>query len=181
MHRGSRWMWLPTILVVAVSVSCRAGDGTDDGIDPDTLAAEDTQDAAQGSLYDRLGGDPAIASVVDSMVAYAAADTALNFTRAGTANEWEATPENVALLKARLVQFVGQATGGPPVYEGQDMATVHAGMAITDEEFDMLGGHMKRALDVHDVPAAEQDEFMAIVETTRTAIVAPTAEEPAGP
>jgi truncated hemoglobin YjbI len=54
-------------------------------------------------------------------------------------------------------------------------------MAITDEEFDMLGGHMKRALDVHDVPAAEQDEFMAIVETTRTAIVAPTAEEPAGP
>ncbi|MGH7589658.1 MAG: group I truncated hemoglobin [Gemmatimonadota bacterium] len=181
MYRGSHWMWLPTILVVALSVRCQAGDGTDEGIEPDTLAVEDTQAAAQGSLYDRLGGEPAIASVVDSMVAYAAADTALNFTRAGTANEWEATPENVALLKARLVQFVGQATGGPQAYEGQDMATVHAGMAITDEEFDTLGGHLKRALDVHDVPAAEQAELMAIVETTRTAIVAPTAEEPAGP
>jgi len=181
MHRGSRWMWLSMILVVALSASCQAGDGTDEGIEPDTLAAEDTLAAAQGSLYDRLGGEPAIASVVDSMVAYAAADTALNFTRAGTANEWEATPENVALLKTRLVQFVGQATGGPEAYEGQDMATSHEGMAITDEEFDMLGGHLKHALDVHDVPASEQDELMAIVETTRSAIVAPAADEPAGP
>jgi hemoglobin len=174
-------MWLSMILVVALSASCQAGDGTDEGIEPDTLAAEDTLAAAQGSLYDRLGGEPAIASVVDSMVAYAAADTALNFTRAGTANEWEATPENVALLKTRLVQFVGQATGGPEAYEGQDMATSHEGMAITDEEFDMLGGHLKHALDVHDVPASEQDELMAIVETTRSAIVAPAADEPAGP
>jgi hemoglobin len=174
-------MWLSMILVVALSASCQAGDGTDEGIEPDTLAAEDTLAAAQGSLYDRLGGEPAIASVVDSMVAYAAADTALNFTRAGTANEWEATPENVALLKTRLVQFVGQATGGPEAYEGQDMATSHEGMAITDEEFDMLGGHLKHALDVHDVPAAEQDELMAIVETTRSAIVAPAADEPGGP
>jgi hemoglobin len=180
MHRGSRWLWSSTILVVALSARCQAGDGTDDGIEPDTLAVEDTLAAAQGSLYDRLGGEPAIASVVDSLVAYAAADTALNFTRAGTANEWEATPENVALLKTRLVQFVGQATGGPQGYQGGDMGTVHAGMAITDEEFDMLGGHLTHALDVHGVPASEQDELMAIVETTRSAIVAP-AEESDGP
>ena len=181
MHRGSRWQWPLTALVLAFSVGCQARDGTDEGVEPDTLAGGDTLAAAQGTLYDRLGGEAAIASVVDSLVAYAAADTALNFTRAGTANEWEATPENVALLKTRLVQFVGQATGGPQAYEGQDMATAHQGMAITDEEFDMLGGHLKHALDVHDVPAAEQGELLAIVETTRSAIVAPAATEPAGP
>lgn len=180
MHRGSRWLWALTLLVLAFSPGCRAGDGTDEGTEPDTLAGEDTLAAAQGSLYDRLGGEAAIASVVDSMVAYAAADTALNFARTGTANEWEMTPENVALLKTRLVQFVGQATGGPQTYEGQDMATAHEGMAITDEEFDMLGGHLKHALDVHGVPAAEQGELLAIVETTRSAIVAP-AEGTAGP
>ncbi|MGH7542597.1 MAG: group I truncated hemoglobin [Gemmatimonadota bacterium] len=181
MYRRSRWMWLSTSLVVALSAGCQPGGGTDEGVEPDTLAVEDTLAAAQESLYERLGGEPAIASVVDSLVAYAAADTELNFTRAGTANEWEATPENVELLKARLVQFVGQATGGPQVYEGQDMGTVHAGMAITDDEFDRLGGHLARALDVHAVPTAEQDELMAVVETTRSAIVAPAAEESAGP
>ncbi|MGH7563078.1 MAG: group I truncated hemoglobin [Gemmatimonadota bacterium] len=185
MHSGPRWFWLPTILVIAISAGCQPGDdGTDEGIEPDTMAVEDTlAAAAEGSLYDRLGGEPAIASVVDSMVAYATADTELNFTRQGTTNEWEATPENIALLKTRLVQFVGQATGGTQVYEGQDMATVHRGMAITDEEFDRLGGHLQHALDVHDVPAREQDELMAIVETTRTAIVAApgasASEEPA--
>lgn len=181
MPHGSRWLGLTKVLAITLLASCRAGDGTEEGIQPDTLAALDTLAAAQGSLYDRLGGEPAIASVVDSMVAYAAADPALNFTRAGTAKEWEATPENVALLKTRLVQFVGQATGGPQVYEGQDMGTVHAGMAITNQEFDLLGGHLKHALDVHAVPAAEQDELLAIVETTRSAIVAPAAEQPVAP
>lgn len=177
MYSEARWLWLPTVLVIALFASCRAGgDDTDEGIEPDTMAAGDT--LAEGSLYDRLGGEPAIASVADSLVAYASADEALNFTREGTANEWEATPENVALLKTRLAQFVGQATGGPQVYEGQDMATAHAGMAITDEEFDRLGDHLKHALDVHAVPGREQDELMAIVETTRTAIVA--ADEQAG-
>lgn len=184
MHSGPRRFWLPIVLLTAITAGCQPGDdGTDEGIEPDTMAAEDTlAAAAEGSLYDRLGGEPAIASVVDSMVAYAAADTALNFTRQGTANEWEATPENTALLKSRLVQFVGQATGGPQIYEGQDMTTAHRGMAITDEEFDRLGGHLRHALDVHDVPAREKDELMAIVETTRTAIVAvpgAPASEPA--
>lgn len=174
MFDGSRLLWLPTMLLIVLTGGCRAeGGDAGDGIEPDTMAAA-ADTLAAGSLYDRLGGEAAIASVVDTMVAYAAADTALNFTRAGTENEWEATPENVELLKTRLVQFVGQATGGPQVYEGRDMATAHAGMAITDEEFDRLGSHLQHALDVHDVPAQEQEELMAIVETTRSAIV--TAE-----
>lgn len=138
----------------------------------DTLApAADTVAAA--TLYDRLGGEAAIAAVVDTFVSLAAADTELNFTRQGTANEWDATPENVELLKTRLVQFVGQATGGPQVYEGGDMATAHAGMEITNEEFDMLAGHLGAALDAYDVPEAEKQELFAVVETTRSAIVAP--------
>lgn len=70
MHHGSRRMRLPTILAVALLAGCQAGDGTDEGVEPDTLAAEDTLAARQGSLYDRLGGEPAIASVVDSLVVY---------------------------------------------------------------------------------------------------------------
>ena len=107
------------------------------------------------------------------MVALAAADTELNFTRQGTANEWEATPENVELLKTRLVQFLGQSTGGPQAYQGADMTAAHAGMQITDEEFDRLAGHLEAALDAHSVPDAEKQELFAIVETTRSAIVAP--------
>ena len=40
-------------------------------------------------------------------------------------------------------------------------------------EFDRLAGHLEAALDAHDVPDAEKQELFAIVETTRSAIVAP--------
>lgn len=165
----------PFFLSVAISipaVACQQDGEPVDEVESDTLAeAADT--IAAGTLYDRLGGEPAIAAVVDTLVALAAADTELNFTRQGTANEWEATPENIALFKTRMVQFVGQATGGPQVYEGQDMAAAHTGMAITNEEFDRLGGHLGAALDAYDVPEEEKQELFAIVETTRSSVVQP--------
>ena len=45
--------------------------------------------------------------------------------------EWQATPENVAMLKKHLVEFVAMATGGPQKYGGRDMKSAHAGMGIT--------------------------------------------------
>lgn len=150
-----------------------AADDPADDAAMDTLAADTT---AAASLYDRLGGEPAIRSVVDTMVARAAADPELNFTRQGTENEWEATPDNVQLLKDRLVQFVGHATGGPLAYQGQDMAAAHEGMAITNEEFNLLGAHLEAALDIHQVPVGEHEELMGIVETTRGAIVTAPAD-----
>ncbi|HUP20935.1 MAG TPA: group 1 truncated hemoglobin [Gemmatimonadota bacterium] len=157
------------VVVGLVALAACEPAGERDAVDEaDTLApAADTQ----VSLYDRLGGEAAIRSVVDDLVTRAAADDTLNFTREGTSNEWEATDENIALFKERMVQFVGQATGGPQTYEGQDMGVAHAGMEITNAEFDRLGGHLQAALQAHDVPAAEQQELLAIVETTRSAIV----------
>jgi truncated hemoglobin YjbI len=46
-------------------------------------------------------------------------------------------------------------------------------MQITSEEFDRLAGHLEAALDAYSVPEAEKQELFAIVETTRSAIVAP--------
>lgn len=45
---------------------------------------------------------------------------------------------------------------------------------------DRLGAHLQHARDVHAVPGREQDELMAIVETTHTAIVAADEEAGAG-
>jgi hemoglobin len=124
-------------------------------------------------LYDRLGGETAIRSVVDDFVARAAADEKVNFTRKGIAagREWHATPENVQKLKDRLVQFLCVATGGPQRYEGQDMRTVHKGMKITDAEFDAIAADLKASLDAHKVPSREQNELLDIASSTRGVIV----------
>ena len=127
--------------------------------------------SSKDSLYTRLGGEPAIRAVVDDFVAYAAPDPAVNFTRKGHPNEWQATDANVAKFKKHLVQFMSKATGGPQTYEGRDMVTAHTGMGITNEEFNAIAGDLKKALDKNNVPSNLQSELIAVVETTRAQIV----------
>lgn len=122
-------------------------------------------------LWDRLGGEPAVTAVIDDFVARAAGNPKVNFTRKGTANEWEASPANVARLKKRLVQLVSAVSGGPLKYEGRDMKAAHQGMKITSAEFDALAADLKASLDKFKVPAELQTELLTIIASTKKDIV----------
>src|SRR5262249_2433831 len=115
------------------------------------------------TLYERLGGEAALKAVVDDFVARTAANPKVNFTRKGTPVEWKATDENVALVKKRLVQFNGMATGGPQKYEGKDMKTVHKGMEIASAEFDAMAADLAATLHKFKVGAKEQEDLFALI------------------
>ena len=96
------------------------------------MGHDNAADMSTKSLYDRLGGEPAITAVVDDFVSRAASDPQVNFTRKGHPNEWDPSAgNNMAKFKKHLVQFIEVAAGGPQKYEGRDMVTVHTGMGIT--------------------------------------------------
>ena len=117
---------------------------------------------AEKSLYERLGGKPAITAVVDRMVANIAANPAINgrFAQA-----------DIPGLKSKLVDQICEATGGPCRYTGLDMKAAHAGMRITDKEFDALAGDLVEALDFYKVPEREKNELLAAVGGMRGDIV----------
>ena len=48
--------------------------------------------------------------------------------------------------KAHLRAFLATAVGGPERYEGRDMASAHARLAVTDEAFDHVVGHLVTTL-----------------------------------
>jgi len=123
---------------------------------------------AKKSLYDRIGGEPAIVKVVDDFVAKAAADPKVNFTRSGM---WNATDAAVATLKTHLVTFLGSAFGGPQKYTGRSMKDAHKGMGIAQAEFDALAADLRAVLESNKVPKAEIDEIMAIAASTAKDIV----------
>jgi hemoglobin len=136
---------------------------------PPAMASPTT--GQEKTLYERLGGEAAIKAVVDDFVDRAAADPRVNFTRRGTDREWEASPENVIRLKARLVELIGSATGGRQAYRGRAMKAVHEGMRITDREFDALADDLTATLDKFHVPVREQAELLKVVGSTRRDIV----------
>jgi hemoglobin len=105
----------------------------------------------QKSLYDRLGGEPAITAVVDDFLANVVADNRIN---AFFAN---ADPKN---LRAKLIEQICAATGGPCTYTGKDMVTVHTGMNITEADFNALVEDLVKSLDKFKVPEAEKNELL---------------------
>lgn len=127
--------------------------------------------AKEKSLYERLGGEKAITAVVDDFVARTAKNEKVNFFRKGTDKEWKPTPAQVDQLKKHLVELIGSATGGPQKYTGRDMKSSHAGMKITEAEFNAMAGDLKATLDQFKVPAKEQDELFKIVGSTKGDIV----------
>ncbi len=120
------------------------------------------------SLYDRLGGEPAIKAVVEDFVALTGANPKVDFTRGG---QFQMSDAKLAQLKASLAAFLTQAFGGPAKYTGRSMKAAHAGMKITQPQFDALAADLRAVLEKHKVPKAELDEVLKIAASTVPDIV----------
>jgi len=149
----------PSLLVCLAMLACASSKPKPEP-QPDSQPA--AKPAPSGKLYDRLGGKPAIEAVVDEFLARVAADERINAGFAGS---------NLPKLRQRLVELICMASGGPCVYSGRDMKTVHAGMGVTGAQFDALAGHLVEALDKFKVPEKEKGEVIALVAPMKTDIV----------
>jgi hemoglobin len=112
------------------------------------------EEMMEKSLYDRLGGEAALKAVVHQFILNVSADELINKRFART---------DLAALEAKLVDQIGQASGGPQVYKGKDMKTAHRGMGISTEEFNALVGDLVKALDQFKVPEKEKNELLAVL------------------
>ena len=116
-----------------------------------TMESANTGTTAEKSLYDRLGGKPAITVVVDDFVGRVAADTRINGKFATT---------DIPRLKMLLVEQICQASGGPCTYTGRSMKATHAGMGVSSAEFDALVGDLVATLNKFKVPEREKNELL---------------------
>ncbi len=138
-------------------------------------------DEDRKTLFERLGGAEGINAVIEDFVPRLIVDPRVNFPRKGMKRggftlhrgdslEWNASPENIATLKKHLAQFIALATGGPAQYDGKEMKASHAGLHISNAEFDASVGDLKATLDKLKIANKEQKELLSIVESTRTQV-----------
>lgn len=126
---------------------------------------------AQKSLYERLGGVYPIAIVVDDFIERLLVDDTLNANPA-IHHARERVPKQG--LKFQVTALVCQVTGGPCKYAGRDMKAAHAHLNISEKEWQAMLADFRKTLDKFSVPAAEQGELTAIVNSTKTDIVVAT-------
>ena len=117
---------------------------------------------SQKSLYDRLGGQPAITAVVDDFVGNVAADNRINGFFGKT---------DIPRLKRLLVEQICAGSGGPCTYTGRTMQATHKGMNITDAQFGALVEDLQKTLNKFKVPEKEQGELLAVLGPMKPQIV----------
>jgi hemoglobin len=129
---------------------------------PVASAANETK-----SLYDRLGGKPAIQAVASDLVDRILADPRVNKWFAHAAS----SPEHTNAYKTNLADFLCRSTGGPCEYTGPDMVAAHKGRRITNEAFNAVAEDLVATLDKFKVPGKEKDEVLKLVGGLKPAIV----------
>jgi hemoglobin len=130
------------------------------------------QSAEKPSLYDRLGGVYGVATVVDDFINRVMSDPRLNANPLVDEAHHRVPP---AGFKYLVTEMVCWATGGPQKYTGKSMADSHAHLKITSKEWEAFLDDFQQTLDKFAVPAIEQDELKAIVNSTRADIVIDSA------
>lgn len=128
-----------------------------------TPAADATDKAP--TLYDRLGGEPAMDKGVDIFYRAVLRDPTINYF-------FEDTDMDRQRLKQKA--FVAMACGGPVHYTGMDMRKGHAHLlqyGLNDSHFDAVVNHLAAAL--KQIGASDEDigQVAALVEPLRDDIL----------
>ncbi len=119
------------------------------------------------ALYQRLGMNAGISTVIDDFIGKVAADTRINSFFAAAA----ADPDRLNRLRNNLINQVGMASGGPEIYSGLDMKTAHKGMGIKDEDFNALVEDLTASLVKYNVQSKAKLDLLGALGGMRKDIV----------
>jgi hemoglobin len=113
------------------------------------------------SLYEQIGGAPAVDAAVDLFYEKVLADDTINGFFAGT---------DMKKQRAKQKAFLTAVFGGPNGYTGKDLRNAHAPMVekgLGDLHFDAVAKHLQATLDQLDVPEGLKAQVMAIAVSVR--------------
>ena len=116
----------------------------------------------QLTTYQQLGGQPKVAEIVDNFISEIEFDPVMyEFFK----------DSNIARFREKLNEHICMLTGGPCEYTGDEMQQVHAGMNITESDFnhgvDLFINAMTRAK----IPHSIQNKVLSEIIHTRDLMI----------
>lgn len=114
------------------------------------------------SLYERLGGSETITQISSDIVD-------LHLDNPAIATRFASS--DTAKLKKTVSEFFITGTGGPNLYKGPDMRTVHKGMNISAIEFVAVLDDALAAMQKNNVGQREQEEVLFVLYSMRSDVI----------
>ena len=114
------------------------------------------------STYQQLGGQPKIEEIVDNFITEIEFDPVMfEFFK----------DSNIDRFRDKLNEHICMLTGGPCEYTGDKMEQVHAGMNITESEFNHGVDLFINAMTKADIPHSLQNKILAVIIHTRDQMI----------
>ena len=132
---------------------------------PILSATASAQTAAKPTLYKRLGGYDAIAAVTDEFIGRLLADPRFAKFFVGLSND------SKGKIRQHVVDLLCNATGGPCIYTGRTMKQSHAGLGITEDDWNASVQLLIASLDKFKVPETEKNELLTLASSLKGDIV----------
>lgn len=130
-----------------------------------TVSATASAASQDKTLYERVGGYNALAAVVDDFIGRLIGDKQFAKFFIGQSDD------SKKRIRQHILDQFCAATGGPCVYTGREMKRSHAGLGITNAEWDAAAKHLVASLDKFKVPEKEKGEILAFVVSLKKEIV----------
>ena len=121
--------------------------------------------AVEKSVYEQMGGEPAMAAAVEVFYRKVLEDDRISHFFEDVDMERQA---------AKQKAFLTMVTGGPASYSGKDMRAGHAHLVrqgLNDLHFDAVAGHLKATLEELGVAAPLVERVLAIAESARADVL----------
>lgn len=117
---------------------------------------------AISTLYEVLGGRPAITVVVEDFYRRVLGDPDLAGFFAETDMDQQTRMQ---------IAFISMALGGPNEYDGRTMHDAHDGLGITEHHFGLVAGHLADALKAAGVADSVINDVLEVIGPLKDAVV----------
>ncbi|MFP5272615.1 group I truncated hemoglobin [Coleofasciculus sp.] len=114
------------------------------------------------NLYEKLGGQPVVAQIVDDFYKRVLADDIVNDFFAHTDMEKQ---------RRHQTAFVSHALGGPNQYSGRSMERAHAGLDLQAEHFEAIANHLAESLAEYGLTQEEINSVLERISTLKEAVL----------
>ncbi|HET9021646.1 MAG TPA: group 1 truncated hemoglobin [Ornithinibacter sp.] len=114
------------------------------------------------SDFERIGGAPAVAAVVDELYKRVTTDPLVGHYFEGI---------DLPRLKRHMVLMLTSVLGGPDDYDGRPLDEAHQPLGITDEDYARVGEHLMAILAEAGAPEDVQGDVAGVLGAVRPQVV----------
>jgi len=161
---------LTILLISLLFINCadtnKEAPATTTDAEPADIALND-EPVKESILFDRLGGEEGISSLVDDIV-----EAHLNNPKIKDKfTPLLENPEHFNMFKQNVKDFFGSGSGGDVTYKGRDMPTAHKGLQINGIEFVEGTSDIMKVMEQHNIDEESRKDVLYILFSFRDQVI----------